>query len=117
MALAGASPGDRGEMMDTVGSLGKHNGHYSPAARFFGQGQTAGGLPQPGGAQGGPIGKNGHVSPQWGWYVSTTPPVAQFSATDTAVVAGVKSGIGKAIGADTKGGEEGDNKKPGEADK
>jgi len=68
MSLTGASPGTMYESTDIVRSLPRA-GQFdrSPAQQFFANGK------------GGGSGKGtGTVSPQWGWYVSTTPPLSQF---------------------------------------
>lgn len=65
-SLTGASPSTLYESTDVVASLPR-GFDRSPAQQFFSKGQVAGGTA-----------KSGTVSPQWGWYVSTTPPISQF---------------------------------------
>ena len=84
LALQGMSPGSFGESNDMVSSLPKNSPmskNRSPAGGILGsQGVGVSGGPAGGLAGMGP-GNNGkgHISPQWGWYISTTPPVEMFS--------------------------------------
>jgi hypothetical protein len=97
MALAGASPSDRGEFGDTVSSLPKHGaltGNYSPSAQYFSKGGAA---PSGGPALSAAAKANGGISPQWGWYVSTTPPVAAVYERDAKGAKGEGGGIGAAV--------------------
>ncbi len=75
------SPSTAAEASDVVGSLPKN---YSPASQYFANPKER---------------KGGGISPQWGWYISTTPPVEQFQKDSGSASPAEEAKIGK-IGAD-----------------
>ncbi|GMI00068.1 hypothetical protein TrVE_jg14304 [Triparma verrucosa] len=69
MALSSMSPSSAYESTDVVCSLPKTGDRViSPAQQYFNKNNPS--IPK--------SSKSGQVSPQWGWYISTTPPVQQM---------------------------------------
>jgi len=95
IGLSSMSPGTAYESTDVVGSLpGPKLDPYSPAHQYFNRQQTVNqaGKKSP---------KDGQVSPQWGWYISTTPPTAphgMFEKVEVGRKEGKKSGLAMALG-------------------
>merc|ERR1711981_454019 len=66
IVLPGTSPESQYEATDVLCSLPKP-GDFSPANQYFGcKANTM-------------IASSGVISPQWGWYISTTPPLQQYN--------------------------------------
>jgi len=97
LALSSMSPSSAYESTDVVCSLPKTGDRViSPAQQYFNKNNPS--VPK--------NSKSGQVSPQWGWYISTTPPVQQMFEKEVPKAKKGKGTDGKSGLAMALGGEE-----------